>query len=1038
MNKIIYFEKLFTKRREKLIEYCSDLQKSGKNFMYILPSREAITDVRYALIEKNKGIINSYIITFDELEEIIVEPHISKEGVIYEEFEQILIEGICEKSIDNLKYYKKICTKKGFIEETSAFIKSLKRQTITEDDLLNIINTEENEILKSKLDDLHIIYKDYNKSLSENKVYDINDISLKAIEFACSSKAFDDFDAIIIDGFINIDVVNMSLINEISKSKDIDIYVNSSFRNKLIEPFIKDEIVNKLEIMDFHVVEDIDEEYESNASIKQISRMLYSGEKLNSEHDIKEDYTQNSKQDHKQNSKQDSKQTAEEEFNCIKINKYPCIEAEVRETAREIKESLMSGDEASEIAVFVNKSTLYSSIIIKIFKEFKIPVEMIYKIPLTDSLEVRKIIKSFEENEEENLKPASQWLNILEEKFLGYHEIIKPIFLKGLGSDLCFEDKVLLKGYEGLKKLLKNLRSNFEICHMLEDNMAMSIFVNYLKASAINSTITIENMNRDGVKILNTDLAKGVFYKHVYILGLNEGEVPGVVKNAGLFTDMEVDKLYAGGINYRNYKYELAREKIRFNLTLAAAKESITLSYRGASEEGGFAIASSFVDEIKFLTGIKEEKSLTMRDRFNINLNDVMSELELKTVVLKDIFEKYYKGFIGMDIEKRISYVEEFEVNIRDYFTKCFVEYHREKEEDYNNYEGWVGSEYAQGASEYFKPSAVVAYLRCPYQYFMQQNFDIMDVKVEEDVFNNLEIGTFYHEVLKRYYENTTIEKLYFLNSDMIELFFNEDKFNKIFEDEIGNLRVLDIDDALLKNILEVYRKTLKSFLELDVKRMKKYLKDTNNILVPYLIEEKIKEKDVFGVPISCVVDRVDLEFKYEDNEWKPTGKYMIYDYKKRKVSDITAILEREDCQLVIYYYMVEHILKNRFSKLFVNSELDCMGLIYLSVEEQKKTTLVKEGLYRTEYKACTDFGKKHFDVNRDMFNILTAYVRDLVLEAARDISEGKFNYRSNCNSFDEKSFSGYCCSFKNVCKYNKNKTLLQNTACTGGTSDAN
>jgi ATP-dependent helicase/nuclease subunit B len=1010
MSKIIYFEKLFTKRRENILQYCSQFQKSSKNFIYILPSREAITDVRYSLIEKNQGIISSHIITFDELEELIVEPHISSDRIIYEEFEQVLIAGICKESIDKLTYYKKICEKKGFIEETRAFIKGLKRQTVSEDDLSEIISSEQNEILKSKLEDLYIIYKGYNKSLSENNVYDINDISLKAVEFARSSKVLDDFDAIIIDGFINIDKVNMNLIKEISKSKEIDIYVNSSFRNSLIEPFLREEIVNKLQLMDFQVGENIEGEYESDESIKQISRMLYSGEKLN----------------------------PEDEFNCIKIIKYPCIEAEVRETAREIKKSLMNGDEASEIAVFVNKSTLYSSIIIKIFKEFKIPVEMIYKIPLTDSLEVRRIIKSFEEDQAPNLKSATEWLNILEEKFTGYYEKIEPVFLKGLSSDLCFEDKVLLKGYEGLKRLLKNLKNNFKLCDMLENQMERSIFIDYLKDYALASTITIENMNRDGIKILNTDLAKGVFYKHVYILGLNEGEVPGVVRNAGLFTDMEVNKLYTQGINYRNYKYELSREKIRFNLTLAAAKESITLSYRSASEEGGFAIASSFVEEIKFLTGLKEEKSLTMRDRFNISSNGVMSQLELKTVVLKDIFEKYYKGFTDMDIENKISFVEEFEGNIKEHSAKSFVEYHREMEEGYNNYEGWIGSNYSPDKSEYFKPSAVGTYFRCPYQYFMQQTFSIRDVEKKEEEFNPLEIGTFYHEVLKRYYENTTIEELYFMDNGKIDLIFNEDKFNKIFYDEIQNLRELAITEEARADILEGYRNTLSNFLELDVKRMKKYLKDTKNILVPYLIEEKIKEQDSFGIPISCVVDRVDLECEYEGNQWRPTGKYIVYDYKKRKVSDISAILGREDCQIVIYYYMVEHILKSKFSKLLSCRELDCMGLIYLSVEDQNKTGLIKEGLYRTEYKACTDFGRKHFDVNKDMFKLITEYVRDLVIEASQDIKEGKFNYCSNCNSFDEASFGGYSCSFKNVCRYNKNKILLKNTSSSGGATDAN
>jgi len=242
----------------------------------------------------------------------------------------------------------------------------------------------------------------------------------------------------------------------------------------------------------------------------------------------------------------------------------------------------------------------------------------------------------------------------------------------------------------------------------------------------------------------------------------------------------------------------------------------------------------------------------------------------------------------------------------------------------------------------------------------------------------------------------------------------------------------------LRDDILEGYRNTLSNFLELDVKRMKKYFKETKNILVPYLIEEKIKEEEVFGIPISCVVDRVDLEFEYEGNQWKPTGRYMLYDYKKHKISNIETILERKDCQIVIYYYMVEYILKNKFSELFKNKKLDCMGLIYLSVEGKTKTTLEKDGLYRTEYKACTDFGRKHFDVNKDIFNILTEYVRDLVIEASQDIKAGKFNYRSNCDSFDEKGYGGYSCTFKNVCRYNKNKISLKNIAFSGGATDGN
>lgn len=72
MNKLLYFEPLFSDRREKLINMCISLEKQGKNFIYILPSREAIRDVRYKLLESLGGIINSNIIMFDELEHLIL------------------------------------------------------------------------------------------------------------------------------------------------------------------------------------------------------------------------------------------------------------------------------------------------------------------------------------------------------------------------------------------------------------------------------------------------------------------------------------------------------------------------------------------------------------------------------------------------------------------------------------------------------------------------------------------------------------------------------------------------------------------------------------------------------------------------------------------------------------------------------------------------------------------------------------------------------------------------------------------------------
>ena len=59
-----------------------ELQAQGKNFLYILPSREAIRAVRYEILDRNKGMLNSRVIMFDELEAEIAENFLNKKNAI--------------------------------------------------------------------------------------------------------------------------------------------------------------------------------------------------------------------------------------------------------------------------------------------------------------------------------------------------------------------------------------------------------------------------------------------------------------------------------------------------------------------------------------------------------------------------------------------------------------------------------------------------------------------------------------------------------------------------------------------------------------------------------------------------------------------------------------------------------------------------------------------------------------------------------------------------------------------------------------------
>lgn len=118
--------------------------------------------------------------------------------------------------------------------------------------------------------------------------------------------------------------------------------------------FLEDEILKPFKEMEFKVLSEAEGFNETKPSFKELSEKYYSGNK------------------------------ALESLTDITINKFPCIAAKVRETARSIKEKLINGEKAEDIAVFVNNKDEYSNSLYTIFKEFSIPLYMTYELPLSN------------------------------------------------------------------------------------------------------------------------------------------------------------------------------------------------------------------------------------------------------------------------------------------------------------------------------------------------------------------------------------------------------------------------------------------------------------------------------------------------------------------------------------------------------------------------------------------------------------------------------------------------------------------------------
>ncbi|MFW2491537.1 PD-(D/E)XK nuclease family protein [Clostridium chromiireducens] len=978
MEKRLYFEPMFSDRRERLIDMCVDLQRQGKSFIYILPSREAIRDVRHKLLEKLGGFINSKIIMFDELENMLTEQFVNSSSIIFQDIEKLMIQRVCENLKDELRYFNKICTKNGFIEENKSFIKNLKRSMVSPEDLSERLENIEDPILKDKLFDLSLIYDEYTKTLRDKELFDVDDISLLSIEKATESAELFGVDTLIIDGFINIDKVNIELIRKVASLNTLNIYINCPYINNLSREFLEEEILMPFKEMGFKLLNDPLEFHKIKSRFKELSEKYYSGDKI------------------------------EEGIDGITINKYPCIAAEVRETARSIKEKLIKGENPEDIAVFVNNKDEYNTTLHKIFKEFAIPLYMTYELPLS-SFKFSRDLLSFIKVSDKSLALGEEWLKLLKEKIKEKELEVSKLAKEAFKSNLSYEDRFYLKSKEALEKLINDIHKGFNLGEILHEEIEKENFLNLYIDYLNNSTITLEKPINTGVKILNTDLAKGVYYKHVYVLGLNEGDIPKVIKNDGLFDELEIEKLKAIGVKYQDYLWELSREKIRFNLTLSSAEETLTLSYRSSGEDGSFTIASSLLDEVKYVGNLNDTKVVSMRDRFNIPFNKTMSSKELKAMELKDIFKNKYKGFESLNIDEKLMIIENFENNFKEMISSGLAEYHRGKEKEFNRFEGILKGniEKIVLSKNSFSPSKLNAYFDCPFKYMLQYLFDLQEEQEEDDELSAMEIGDFYHRALYYYYDGLKVYEA-----------LDEGKFNSSFNKAIEEIREIQMSEDELQILRNKLWKYTKNFIECDLKRINKYEKESGNIIRPFFLEKFI-ESDIFGVLITSRVDRVDLEYEMANGKWTPTGKYIVYDYKKKSIPDIDKMLNKENCQIAFYHYFVNEYLKNELQM----DNLDCMALLYLSVEGTN-TKIKMNGLYRTEYKKALGFtGSNKFDMNKEVFYTFLEYLIGLIEESINNIRNGDFHYKLDCKCFEKFSFTS--CAYNEVCRYSKSKMTV-------------
>ncbi|MGI6114384.1 MAG: PD-(D/E)XK nuclease family protein, partial [Mahellales bacterium] len=970
MKAEVHIAPLFSNHRMELVDYCLQLQRRGMGFLYILPSRDSIFSVRNHILQTNRGMAQSSVIMFDDLERMITRDYIYTHRVLKPWASRILLKKAVAQA-GNLKCYGGVRSKEGFIDDVASVIKSIKRRTcLGPKEFLSSIQTLKHKpSLYDKAYDLYLIYKTYQDRLHSLGLYDEDDLALKAVELAGTSNALHNIGAIIIDGFINVDRVDMGIIKSLKDNGNMDIICNIPFSTPFIDAFLSKNIVKDFKEAGFKI-----EEIKTGYRCGTKAERQLPGVKA----DCAREMDTRTEHNHPLScgirdlalNMFTGRWPAIQDHSYIKMLSYPSIESEVRQTARLIKERLMEGEKAEDIAIYINNLQEYYSYILGIFREFNIPIALAQTMTLGSA----PLVVDIMDHLAETLDDGGTFEGFVAGAHLAIeHAAVRDNMLRrgdfkdDHGWQLFLRE---VRAYNGLLNVLRDLRLAYGALDMLQIESDKGTFLQHINDVVDRAQIIVEPSPYRGVAVLNTDRARGIHFNWVFILGANEGVIPKSHMNSGMFSAAEYNMLWDVGIALYNNRWELEREKIRFVLALASARKGVNISYTTSSGDGGYAIQSPFVDEVGVMVPSSAGPEVTLRDTMVVPLKEVMSPRELSVQTMLACWQgPWQTGALDQGIIHRLRDRLGPLAGLVDFPLKAGgVEFSRHWSAAFDRYDGIIGSDYLPQISGqyYFTASQVNTYFKCPFKYMMEYVFKMGTYEEDEEQYTNMDLGNIYHHLLEAYYRNirdfdTPDEKL----------------LKACMDKEFSRLRDIDQSDAVLQAIRQEVEDIIEAFIQHDLDRLKHYkdATDGERVLRPYLMEYKIADDNFHSdMAFKSRIDRIDLEYRTDTG--RPTGRFIIYDYKKKNVHGLDDLLKSRDSQLPIYYNSLVDSLKKELGL----SEVDCMGLMYLGVEESSSGHKV-DGVIRREYKYELDQANKHYLLSGEVFDAVMDFCREMVIK---------------------------------------------------------
>ncbi|HET7059435.1 MAG TPA: PD-(D/E)XK nuclease family protein, partial [Nitrospiraceae bacterium] len=251
-----------------------------------------------------------------------------------------------------------------------------------------------------------------------------------------------------------------------------------------------------------------------------------------------------------------------------------------------------------------------------------------------------------------------------------------------------------------------------------------------------------------GVQVLDAMAARGVTFRALYVLGLNEKVFPRHIREDAFLRDrtrrfLEVDL----GFKIQEKLSGYDEEKLLFTLLCRSAREELTFLYQRTDEAGRSLLPSGYLTEIQRTVGAGEQVvprrlSVKYRDTPQYHLDRLMpSEIATKRLLMRQVPRRLLEdGYpTGRIVARGLSALASLD----------------SAEQRLGAYDGITGP--LEGAWQAMQlsgasPTALQEYATCPFRYFAKQVLRLRPLTAPawNDHIGPAELGTLTHSILRQ------------------------------------------------------------------------------------------------------------------------------------------------------------------------------------------------------------------------------------------------------------------------------------------------